>query len=1090
VNTKTNHLLHSSALRRPRQRGFSLVELLVSASLVGIVVVPFLLFATTLVTKTIADSYSHSRTSQELNGAFREMNRVFEGASMVGVATANPSTELHLNYYNPNTGKNEAVGYRLVENAGKWNLVKLLGTNFAQQVSPYSTLKSSEVTLKSGSIPPTFDYCKIINGVTSCTNTPSLLTPAYLESVDFVRLNATQLNVVNVGLTTDKSQLEIANASTLGGVRLFLGKKFSQETGNPSTDALVKSAVDLQTLFGTTTTLNIFTASLEPRTGDSTLMDKELITDELSGEASVLDTNVVPANVRVVRVVSDSTRNKFAFIGTDAGTNNNPFVYVFNADTKVVTRVSAASTVAKSGVLGDDWPLAFDATSGNLFWVSNSNLMAYKPSDGTTVTVGALAATASSHQVSLIPDNSRGVVYVVMDNANDATPDTKIQVFNSQQLGAAVYNTDIKNVSLDHADAGVDKAQFNYVNAWVLNNSQGELNLLAKDTLGNARVIHLKPSRSGSTVSISNEVAFYDNTLNHTVNMDKLYPDQLVTLRTGNATTTYFMGLNTLTTRAVSMKTGNFSSTRQLILNSSDMGPGAVTGTGSYSNTALTSLSACLTSIGFGGSSAMTYQPRQLSTWFANNYYYGPTNNMFYSLCEQEGSLWLDAPSNTAYWGGNNENVLHRSVGSASNHTLSELNLKYDQNGTPRNLSDIGVGRSIGATSDNSAIVFGAEYGTGTGGGFSKIGNATMIHHFASNETTSLPNDRSAWVMPIPNSQKILFTYKDTAANRQVLGAYDACTKTVTTSPFYVKDDFAEKMKNGEILAVDSDTFTLIVNDYNDDVQFWNFGVPTTKSGRDGNFTANTPSLLKTDSRYIKVSGLGADVLSGEKIVATTQSEGEAFALVKATGSGCSTTPAPRLVRFKCKANDKDSKSSANLCRYESALPLPASPLLDTPGPSGTDLVINEKPGNTAAYVLNAGVVYTIPNRNDTAALSSYTALFSPGASATTFVKSRKTGNFYVLLTNGVATINGKDGLKVEGYTPTGGRNTALDFLLPLDAASVGDASKAFNGGAYNAADEGVRMEFDETRRYIVLYTDVPGRKMAYTFEAPANHPM
>jgi hypothetical protein len=297
-------------------------------------------------------------------------------------------------------------------------------------------------------------------------------------------------------------------------------------------------------------------------------------------------------------------------------------------------------------------------------------------------------------------------------------------------------------------------------------------------------------------------------------------------------------------------------------------------------------------------------------------------------------------------------------------------------------------------------------------------------------------------------------------------------------------------MKEDQILAINEQNSSLVVGDRSGNVQYWQFASSSSSVGSDGNFTAYTPDLLKTDSRYIKVSALGASILSDEGVVATTQTEGEAFVLVKSSGSGCSTLPTPQLVRFKCPSTSKDPNSSANLCTLVSQLPLPTSPSFANPASSGTDLVVNATPGNTQAFILDGGVVYTIPNRNDSVALAGYTTLFSPGTWATSFVKSRTTGNFYLLRTNTSITAGGKTGLKVEAYTPGGLSNDSLDFLLPLDAASLNNPSHAFNPADYGAADTGIRMEIDESRRTIILYADIPGKKRVYTFNAPANHPM
>ena len=161
-------MFSTKSFGRYRQTGFTLMELVVSIGVVGLVILPLLLTSTTIITKGLVDSASHTKSNFQLSEMFNQMGLVFDSSSTMArpdnFATWDPRREFQMTYYNVNRGVAEKVGYRLVNvggtvtgtgatsvtTGGKWYLQKLLDNGLAtgnEASSPYTTLASDQVEL-------------------------------------------------------------------------------------------------------------------------------------------------------------------------------------------------------------------------------------------------------------------------------------------------------------------------------------------------------------------------------------------------------------------------------------------------------------------------------------------------------------------------------------------------------------------------------------------------------------------------------------------------------------------------------------------------------------------------------------------------------------------------------------------------------------------------------------------------------------------------------------------------------------------------------------------------------------------------------
>ncbi len=457
--------------------------------------------------------------------------------------------------------------------------------------------------------------------------------------------------------------------------------------------------------------------------------------------------------------------------------------------------------------------------------------------------------------------------------------------------------------------------------------------------------------------------------------------------------------------------------------------------------------------------------------------------------------------------------------------------------------------------------------------------------------TTTAPAipDQMPWVMSIPKSDVTAFTWfnNNNAQNggrSMVIDTYhrrrepstnpsttysliapfgstqvtNPNTNPVTTSttPFSsfvprVPNDFPERAKKADVIAINEKRMELLVSSVDDRVALWTFGV-----GREDRFNypaVNFAAQTFENSRHLRLMSLERGVYDSALIVA--EDEQNAYVLIDDYNSETATKPR-HIARFRCDTNLKEASSNnSSVCYFASEIELPPAvgSIMGGSGQSTSgwnvpsfvqvenqyhprvDFVVNQSPDSTEAYLLVDNQLFVIPDRNANIILPRNTdgsiATSWPSGTPTGYptnpnqltrrvtvqrwvasvVHSSRTGNFYFLKAccsegNGRFTANGgnagyswnnRTGMMLQAYNSQGIRISDRDILLPLQDTALGRSDIAYTGNLYEWQQaEEARVRLDSQNGLIHLIVNIPAasgvsaRQQLYTFQQPAGNPL
>gem|GEM_PF-4013625 len=1023
------------------QRAFTMVELLVSMGVVGLVIIPFMLTATTMLSKGVANSFSYAQSNAQVNDAMNDMASTLDGAVALvrpdSVAAWAPATYFEVSSYNANIGAMERVGYRLVNpSAGKWHLEKVI-RNGTKTVSPYSTLKSVEVDLDNGLISPAFEYCSNVGGTEQCTNTNADLTNEFLSRLTAVRLDVDRFIVNGKGATTKTGTVN-------AGLRQFsLGQRSHHQTSGDMERATFLRHTSVAAAYGSEN-IALLGTSYHDGSGSSMALPNAANISITSSAAAPYDlaTGVTPNRIAV-----DTYRNRYAF----AGNNGTQRVW-FKQGSQSTAATTGPATIQSSNfnnstVNGSQYPILFDEFTGQLYWTS-TNYVGSNPYGLTTPTtspnmlyVNGFNPSRPELNTFFLMSTSQNIsareVFLAADKYNGAL---FLGVNNSGWNWFAYDTTNQRAVT----PSSLTSASHTHVGSWDQSQRTGEFFFADRTTSGSRAALRkVNFTRMGNSLNVSTTTSDLGSA---------------ATPHQGVAHSEHLL-VNDASGRAVINAATNF-----------------YTGDGQTAlvQSPTTSVTNCNTDR--DGTNALSRQPRQFREWFHNNYYYGLlSNGAVIQRCDAEASLWVNVEAQYAYWGGNGETVVRRSVFSSG----SELALgDITPTGVSGTITGIAENRSIASTVDNSVLVYGVN---------TSLGKRVIVHNVVTN--TQIANfdagtlgDTEPWIMPIPHSRKIAFTFKDGADFK--IKVYDAATGTYAANEPTVSPTFNADAKVRDVVAVNPFRQTMIYPDGSGNVELWSFGAGVEANMKTPNATLATGS--PDASRYLRLLDLGNQFW--EDAVMLAEDQHNAYILVNGSTRNGITQP-DRMVRFKCHIGTHDaSNNNAAPCTMEGEVKLTGAPNIRAYSDvisDGLDLAVNDAPGATEAYILNNGVVYQIANRNAWSS-EAPTTLFSPGAQFHSLAKSSTTGNFYLLNASASSITNG---LVINAYSSTGVALPTQNIVIRMDATSLNNASIAFAAGEFSKTDE-LRLELDEKRGLIHVVSDIIGFKNIYTFQKPGNHPL
>jgi hypothetical protein len=703
-------MFSNKAFRRYKESAFTLIELVVSIGVVGFVILPLLLTSTTIITKGLVDSASHTKSNFQLSEMFNQMGLVFDSSSTMvrpdNFETWDPRREFQMTYYNVNRGVAEKVGYRLFNvggtvtgsgfasttTGGRWYLQKLLDNGLAtgnEVSSPYATLASDQVELlPQGPNGPMFMYCNT-NG--TCTNSPTSLTPAFLGDLDSITLQMQGVQVTAPGIKQDQGRVMTGNK------QFFMGKKYAaQAAGDLNTASAVK-VTPLTDFYGVANQneINALSGSFNKQSNTSLALPatSQIAPINLTAPQTLLN------NTTILRVVTDQVRGNYAFVGQQ-GANINLYFYnaVRNELTNVTSNISPSGRPNANFPTGD-YPLVIDEFTGKVFWTSNDKGTAVNPYgkadagagtnkmhllgwDPYQASLGVFLVDSrninlNSIHYTLIPDHQNGTIWALQDNgATGTTGSTQIVAVDTNSI-ATVFNQALNTIT--------GASQFDYINSWDITNGEGasvsgDLFLAALNNNNNRMgMIYLKANRDGTNVSITSR-AVTNSTVNTppatSITPDDLTPNLIpVALRETLSTSPF--SPNRLVAND-DLRMAGFLSRRAPSFGDETYYTRDVYVTGS--NMTTMELSAMLP-----GSNVppidpplipnQSHQPRQMKQWFHNNFYWGLSNTFITRWGNGSGALWTDQTNNDdPYFGGLGSTMtLTVTAGAFPNFTFQNL---------------------------------------------------------------------------------------------------------------------------------------------------------------------------------------------------------------------------------------------------------------------------------------------------------------------------------------------------------------------------------------------------------------------------------
>ena len=1007
---------------RYRQTGFTLIELVVSIGVVGLVILPLLLTSTTIITKGLVESASHTKSNFQLSEMFNQIGLVFDSSSTMArpdnFATWDPRREFQMTYYNVNRGVAEKVGYRLVNvggtvtgagatsvtTGGQWYLQKLLDNGIAtgnETSSPYTTLASDQVELlPQGTNGPMFNYC---NTSGTCTNDPAVLTAAFLGDLDSITLQMQGVQVTAPGIKQSEGRVMTGNK------QFFMGKKYAaQAAGDLNTASAVK-VTSLTDFYGVVNQneINALSASFNKQSNTSLVLpsSSQIAPVNLTAPQTLLN------NTTILRVVVDQIRGNYAFVGQQ-GANINLYFYnaVKNELTNVTSNVSPSGRPNTDFPLGD-YPLVIDEFTGKVFWTSDDKGTAVNPYgkadagagsgrmhllgwDPYQATLGVFLVDSRSTNLNtiaytLIPDHQNGTLWALQDNgATGITAKTQIVAIDTNSI-ATVFNQDLETI------AGA--TQFDYINSWDITNGEGgsvsgDLFLAALNRFNNKMgMIYLKAQRDGTNVSITSR-AMTNSVVNSAPatpatpdsgarSNNKLSPNRLVANDNLRAaaflTRTLVSGTRDLYFTAASMNTLELSP----LLTGSPIPPIDPPFNVNYS-----------------------HQPSQMKQWFHNNFYIGIADSAFVPRWgDGEGALWVNKINNDdPYFGGVRSTMtMNVTAGSFPNFTFGNLISRIifstyvvGYPATGHCFHDMGVNRSQVMTNDESVRAYSAVYtGTSTmyqpivgdndckkqvalpvAGGYNRNQKGVMIQRNTKTGGTNPyqniqyffrnMNGRDPWMIPIHQTDRVAFTYWDSVNSTYRLDVFTGSTNAFTagadaTRPT-VPASFMQAAKEKDIIGINYNRMELMVTNAAGNVVLWKFG-----GGRQNNAVARNGHFLTRQAepgRHLQLESLGLEFVQDATSIAEDNSN--AYVLLRASTRNGITKPT-RLVRFKCDARLKEgAKNNSSFCYRMSELTLPPN----FPTSASMDITVNQSPDASEAFVLVDDRVYRIPDRNTSGA--------------------------------------------------------------------------------------------------------------------------
>ncbi|MFN9690477.1 MAG: type II secretion system protein J [Vampirovibrionales bacterium] len=1051
-------MFSNKAFRRYKAAGFTLIELVVSIGVVGLVILPLLLTSTTIITKGLVDSASHTKSNFQLSEMFNQMGLVFDSSSTMArpdnFATWDPRREFQMTYYNVNRGVAEKVGYRLVNvggtvtgvgvtsvtTGGKWYLQKLLdngqtaGNGTGNETSsPYATLASDQVELLPlGANGPMFNYC---NTSGTCTNNPAVLTPAFLGDLDSITLQMQGVQVTAPGIKQSEGRVMTGNK------QFFMGKKYaSQAAGDLNTASAVR-VTSLTDFYGVANQneINALSASFNKQSNTSLVLPSasQIAPVNLTAPQTLLN------NTTILRVAVDQIRGNYAFVGQQ-GANINLYFYnaVKNELTNVTSNVSPSGRPNADFPVGD-YPLVIDEFTGKVFWTSDNKGTAVNPygkPDGGTganrmhllgwdpyqATLGVFLVDSRSTNLNtiaytLIPDHQNGTLWALQDNGlTGITAQTQIVAIDTNSI-ATVFNQDLETI------AGA--TQFDYINSWDITNGEGanvsgDLFLAALNRFNNKMgMIYLKANRNGNTVSITSR-AMTNSVINSAPatpatpdsgarSNNRLSPNRLVAndnLRAaGFLTRTLASGTRDLYYSAATMNTLELSP----LLTGSPIPP-----------------------IDPPFNANASQQPSQMKQWFHNNFYIGIADSGFVPRWgDGEGALWVNKFNNDdPYFGGVRSTMtMNVTAGSFPNFTFGNLISRIIFStyvvaypGTGHCFHDMGVNGSQVMTNNETVRAYSAVY-TGTStmyqpivgdndckkqvalpevGGYNRNQKGVMIQRNTKTGGTNPyqniqyffrdMNGQDPWMIPVHQTDKVAFTYWDSVNSTYRLDVFTGSTNAFTAGADATRPTVPASFMQA---AKEKDIIGINYNRMELMVTNASGDVVLWKfgGGRQNNAVARNGHFLTRQAepgRHLRLESLGLEFVQDATSIAEDNSN--AYVLLRASTRNGITKPT-RLVRFKCDARLKEgAKNNSSFCYRMSELNLPAA----FPNTASMDITVNQSPDATEAFLLVDSNVYRIPDRNMVGVAPNsvltpwYTGFAQMGAG---IAHSSKTGTIFIV---------------------------------------------------------------------------------------------
>ncbi len=1109
----------TNVLCRPKKTGFTLIELMVSLSVVGVVILPLLLTSTTIISKGLVDSASHSKSNFQLSEMFNQMGVVFDSSSTMvrpdNFTTWDPRQEFQITYYNANRGVTEKVGYQLLNVGGRWFLQKLVSNNgvLGNRVSsPYATLAADQVEIlpTAGQDRPQFNYC---NSNGTCSNDRNVLTTDFLSGLASITLEMQGIQVTAPGVKQREGLI------VTGEKTFFMGKKFGEQAAGDLNTASAVSVTSLTDFYGVgnQSQIKALSASLNPHSNTSLVLPA---TTELPAIGQAAAPQVLLNNATILRVVVDELRGNYAFVGEKAGAINLYFYNAVKNELTLVTPNISPSGMPNTDFPADDYPLVIDEFTGKVFWTSDDKGTATNPYgkadagagpnkmhllgwDPYQPTLGVFLVDSSNINLNttaytLIPDHQNGTLWALQDNGlTGTTGSTQIVGIDTNTM-ATVFNQAFNTI------AGA--SNFDYINSWDITRGEGsrvsgDLFLAALNNNGNRMgMVYLKANRNGVNVSITSTAM--TTTTGNTSASNTLIPSRLVvndTLRTAgflSNTGTFYATTADMTALAEPMNSSS----------GSPQDPPA--------------------------NSLVSMQPRQSKQWFHHNFYYGiPNNAVVPRFGNGSGALWVNPINNDdPYFGGSGSTMtMNVAAGAFPSFTFGDLTSQLVSGtytvgypATGHCFHNMGLDQSQVMTYDETVRAYSAVYTStstsyqtvsgvdncSTQTGYPTTQKGVMIQRNTKPSTTAGAyqdiqyffrdmHGQDPWMMPVQQTNKVLFTYWDGTNYRLDVftsGASNTFTTGLDSARPSVRSDFMQSAKEKDIIGVNSSRMELMVTNADGNVVLWKFGggLQNNAVARNGNFLTRQAESL----RHLRLENVGLEFV--QDAVSIAEDNSSAYVLIRASTRNGVTKPT-RVVRFKCDARLKEgSKNNSSFCYRMSEVTLPAN----FPISGAMDLTVNQSVDSTEAFVLVDANVYRIPDRNTVgAAPNSVSTRWYTGFGAQLgagIAHSSKTGTIFIVRCGegqplragdypGIQAGADRRGLLVGTVNSQGVHNG--NVLIPMEPWAV---DNAFNEDThYTGRQCGLRI--DEKRGLFHIITqnnDNPTnpRNFVYTYQKPASY--